>query len=223
MRGPAEGMGHGRHRYGAVLALTLALAIYALSAPDTNAARVIQLFGAGAVLVVAVVTSRAPAMIRWFVATSLGIAVLGAAAAAAFGHPRQTLALGAIAILLATTAAVILAGLARLVGERGVVVQVVLGALAVYVLVGLVFGFAIGAIAKGSAGAYFSSGTDGSQSERIYYSFTTLTTTGFGDLTAATRGGRGLAVLEMLLGQLYLVTVIATLVGNLRAGRAHSA
>jgi hypothetical protein len=213
-------MGQGRHRYGAVLLLTLALAIYALSAPDTNAARVLQLLGAGAVLVVAVVTSRAPALIRWFVATSLAIAVLGAVAAAVFGHPRQTLALGVIALLLATTAAVVLAGLARLVGERGVVVQVVLGALAVYVLVGLVFAFAIGAIAKGSPGPYFTSGGDGSQSERVYYSFTVLTTTGFGDLTAATRGGRGLAVLEMLLGQLYLVTVIATLVGNLRASRA---
>jgi len=42
-----------------------------------------------------------------------------------------------------------------------------------------------------------------------------LTTTGFGDLTARTAPGRALAVLEMLIGQLYLVTVIATLVGNL--------
>jgi len=223
MRGPIQGTGQGRHRYGGVLLLTVALAIYALSAPDTNLARVLQLLGAGAVLVVAVVTSRAPAVIRWFVSTSLGIAVLGAVAAATFGHPRQTLALGVIALLLATTAAVVLAGLARLVGERGVVIQVVLGALAVYVLVGLVFAFAIGAIAKGSPGPYFTSGGDRSQSARVYYSFTVLTTTGFGDLTAATRGGRGLAVLEMLLGQLYLVTVIATLVGNLRASRADQA
>ena len=113
----------------------------------------------------------------------------------------------------------ILSGLARLVGERGVVLQVVLGALAVYVLVGLVFGFVVGAVAAGTDGAYFASGTDATQSARLYYSFTVLTTTGFGDLTAATRGGRALAVLEMLLGQLYLVTVIATLVGNLRSGR----
>ena len=48
-----------------------------------------------------------------------------------------------------------------------------------------------------------------------------LTTTGFGDLTPAAGIGRLLAVLEMLLGQLYLVTVISLLVGNLGRGRGH--
>ena len=49
----------------------------------------------------------------------------------------------------------------------------------------------------------------------MYFSFTVLTTTGFGDLTPATSVGRALAVLEMLGGQLYLVTVIGVLVGGL--------
>jgi hypothetical protein len=216
MRRPAEGSGQGRHRYGAVLLLTLALAVYALNAPETHVARVLELCAAGAVLVVAVITSRAPAAVRWVAAGGLTIAVVGAGIVAAVGHPRATVALTVIAVLLATTVAVILAGLARLVGERGVVLPVVLGALAVYVLVGLVFAFGIGAAAAGLRGSYFASGTDATQSARVYYSFTVLTTTGFGDLTAATRAGRALAVLEMLLGQLYLVTVIATLVGNLR-------
>jgi Ion channel len=213
---PAEGRGHGRHRYGAVLLITLALAVYVLSAPETRLARLLQLLAAGAVLVVAVVTSRAPAVTRWVAGTGLTIAIVGASVATTVGHPRATPAFAVTAILLATSAAVILAGLARLVGERGVVLQVVLGALAVYVLVGLVFAFAIGAAAVGTHGSFFASGTDATQSARAYYSFTVLTTTGFGDLSAATRGGRALAVLEMLLGQLYLVTVIATLVGNLR-------
>jgi hypothetical protein len=41
-----------------------------------------------------------------------------------------------------------------------------------------------------------------------------LTTTGFGDLTAASPLGHALAVLEMLVGQLYLVTVIGILIGS---------
>jgi Ion channel len=213
---PAEGRGRGRHRYGAVLLLTVALAVYVLSAPDTHLARLLQLLAAGAVLLLAVVTSRAPAATRWVAGGVLTIAVVGAGVAATVGHPKATTAFVITAILLATSVAVILAGLWRLVGERGVVLQVVLGALAVYVLVGLVFAFAIGAVAVGGDGWFFASGTDATQSARAYYSFTALTTTGFGDLTAATRGGRALAVLEMLLGQLYLVTVIATLVGNLR-------
>jgi hypothetical protein len=213
---PVEARGHGRHRYGAVLLLTLGLAVYALNAPETRVARVLELLASGAVLIVTVVTSRAPAATRAVAGAVVMIAVVGSVLVATVGHPEPTAALAVTAVLLAATAAVIVPGLARLVGERGVVIQVVLGALAVYVLVGLVFGFAIGAAASGFDGSYFASGTDATQSTRVYYSFTVLTTTGFGDLTAATRGGRALAVLEMLLGQLYLVTVIATLVGNLR-------
>ena len=42
-----------------------------------------------------------------------------------------------------------------------------------------------------------------------------MTTTGFGDLTAAYDLGRSLAVTEALFGQIYLVTVVALIVGNL--------
>jgi hypothetical protein len=55
----------------------------------------------------------------------------------------------------------------------------------------------------------------------VYYSFTVLTTTGFGDLTAVTPVGQALAVVEMLVGQLYLVTVIGVIVGDL-AGRSRA-
>jgi hypothetical protein len=46
-----------------------------------------------------------------------------------------------------------------------------------------------------------------------------MTTTGLGDLTAATRVGRALAVLEMLIGQIYVVVVIGLLVGNVTGRR----
>jgi hypothetical protein len=50
----------------------------------------------------------------------------------------------------------------------------------------------------------------------LYFSFTTLTTVGFGDLTAGSDAGRMLAVMEALLGQLYLVTVVAFIVATRR-------
>jgi hypothetical protein len=211
----AERRGDGRFRYGGVLLVTLAVAIFTLVSPDGRGVRTIELFAAGATLLVAVLTSRAPATTRRAAGLGLTVAVLAAGIAAAVGSPHAALTLAAVALLLAVTVGVILAGLVRLVIERGVVLQAVLGALAVYVLVGLTFGFLVGALATGFAGAYFASGTDAVQSARVYFSFTTLTTTGFGDLTAATRAGRAIAVLEMLVGQLYLVTVIAMLVGNL--------
>ena len=122
--------------------------------------------------------------------------------------------LGATAVLMALTIVVISRGLIRLILDRGVDLTAVFGALTVYLLIGLMFGFLIGLIATAVDSAYFAQGTDGSQSDRVYFSFTTLTTTGFGDLTPRTRPGHALAVLEMLMGQLYLVTVIGILVGN---------
>jgi hypothetical protein len=212
----------GGHRYGAVLLLTLSMATFALVAPDGAAIRVTELVAAGAALLAAMLTAGARPDVRRFAAVSIAVALALAAAAAAAGAPPGVVALAATAVVNATTIVVIVGGLVRLVQDRGVGVQAVFGALAVYLLVGLTFGFFIGAIATGFHGTYFAQGTDGTQSQRLYYSFTVLTTTGFGDLTARTPPGRALAVLEMLIGQLYLVTVIATLVGNLRGRRNSS-
>jgi hypothetical protein len=46
-----------------------------------------------------------------------------------------------------------------------------------------------------------------------YYSFTTLATLGYGDVTPVTAGARALSVLEGITGQLYLAVLIARLVG----------
>jgi voltage-gated potassium channel len=46
-----------------------------------------------------------------------------------------------------------------------------------------------------------------------YYSFTTLTTLGYGDITPVTAGARGMSVVEGMTGQLYLAILIARLVG----------
>ena len=219
MNAAAEVHGAGGFRYGGVLLLTLSVAVFALIAADSGAVRTIELFAAGAALLVAVLTSRAPAATRRLAGAGVAIVVLVGGVTAAFVGPHPALTFAGTTILLAVTAGVILAGLVRLVIERGVVLQAVFGALAVYMLVGLVFAFLIGALATGESTPYFASGTDATQNARVYFSFTALTTTGFGDYTAATRAGRALAVLEMLVGQLYLVTVIATLVGNLRHQR----
>ena len=61
--------------------------------------------------------------------------------------------------------------------------------------------------------------TDGSRALRLYFSYVTLATLGYGDYTPATNLGHMLAVSEALLGQLYLVTVVAVLVTRLRIRR----
>jgi len=95
-------------------------------------------------------------------------------------------------------------------------VRAVTGAVCVYVLIGLLFVFLYGAIAKLGSGDFFAQGTDGTRSLRLYFSFVTLATLGYGDYTPAGSLGRTLAIVEALFGQLYLVTVIAVLVSRMR-------
>jgi Ion channel len=112
-------------------------------------------------------------------------------------------------------------GVARLVTERGVTLRAVLGALTIYLYMGLRFAWAVAFVSAVDSTPYFAQ-PDVGHGDRVYFSFTVMTTTGFGDYTAATSVGHALAVLEMLLGQLYLVTVIGVLVGGL-VGRRRGA
>ena len=191
------------------------MTVFALLAPDARGVRAAEMLAAAVVLMIAVLTSGAPLRTRRAAIVVVALPVGGIAIGALVGSPPVTLTLSVTAFLAAATILVLVGGLARLVLDRGVLVAV-FGALTVYLLVGLMFAYLIGALATGVDGGYFASGTDGTQADRVYFSFTALTTTGFGDFTARTRGGHALTVAEMLIGQLYLVTVIATLVGNLR-------
>jgi hypothetical protein len=103
--------------------------------------------------------------------------------------------------------------LIRLVSERGATLHAIAGALSIYLMLGLLFASVISFIVAVQDEPYFAQG-EVSSGDRVYYSFTVLTTTGFGDYTAATSAGHALAVLEMLAGQLFLVTVIGVLIGH---------
>jgi hypothetical protein len=221
-RRDAGGAGPGErapeYRYGAVFLIVLVLLVFLIVAPTAAWSRAVALALEGTALLVAIATSRARRVVRrrrGWVATICALAgVVGVAGGVV--PPALILAL-AVLIAFAIPLALV-GGLLRLRRERGVTMHVVAGTLAIYLLVGLVFAWAIGFVARVDPAPYFAQGTSGSDSQRVYFSFTALTTTGFGDLTAATPLGRALAVLEMLVGQLYLVTVIGIVVANFRRG-----
>jgi hypothetical protein len=206
----------GRHRYGVVLLLAIAEVVFLIVTPEGAGSRAGSLVIAGGMLIVVVMTSRSARTLRETAAGAVGLVTFGVALLVALHAAPKWLA-GALAIVVVlVTLGQLARGLVRLLRERGVTVQAVAGALAVYLLLGILFGFAIAVAAKAGPHDYFAQGGDGTQSQHVYFSFTAMTTTGFGDLTPATRTGRALAVLEMLTGQIYLVTVISLLVGNLR-------
>jgi hypothetical protein len=97
--------------------------------------------------------------------------------------------------------------------------QTMLGAITAYLMIGMSFAFAYRALGTLGAGPFFGSQGDGTFSQDLYFSFTTLTTTGYGTLVPAANPGQSLAVLEMLIGQLFLVTAVAKVVTIWRPGR----
>jgi Ion channel len=105
--------------------------------------------------------------------------------------------------------------------EGGVTTQTMFGVLCLYLLVGLLFGVGFAVIEELSNDAFFTTGP-AQGDDYLYYSFSTLTTTGYGDLVAATDLGRSLSITEALLGQIYLVTVVALIVSNIRPAASRS-
>jgi hypothetical protein len=205
-------------RYGVVFLLTLTLLVFVIVAPGADWSRAVGVALQCLALLAVVATSRARTGVRRPVAITIaaftGVVVTGEAAGA---FPDAVL-FAISGLLSAAIPLALIGGLMRLVRARGVTPQAVAGALTLYLLLGLVFAWVIGFVAKVDSAQYFAQQANASTSQIVYFSFAVLTTTGFGDLTAATHIGRALAVVEMLLGQLYLVTVIGVLVGNF-AGR----
>jgi Ion channel len=99
-----------------------------------------------------------------------------------------------------------------------VTLEVVFGVLCLYLLLGMFFAFLYGAIGR-IDGTFFAQGVQATAARCLYFSFTTLTTVGYGDVTTASNLGHTLSVSEALLGQIYLVTIVSVIVGNLGMSR----
>jgi Ion channel len=204
----------GQFRYGAVFLLTFAAVVFVIAAPSADWSRAVTVAIESAALVVAIATSRERERVRHRRALAVGIVMVVLLLGVGIGVVSEQLTAILLALVTAAVPVEIVRGLVRLLRERGVTLQAVAGALAIYLSIGLVFAWIISIITHVDSAAYFAQHTNGTEGDRVYFSFTVLTTTGFGDFSAATPVGHALAVIEMLTGQLYLVTVIGLLIGS---------
>jgi len=115
-------------------------------------------------------------------------------------------------LLLATVVAIV----RRVLSFATVTVQSIYAAISAYLILGLMFAAFYGADALLHGGHFFADGRAGDSKTYQYFSFTTLTTLGYGDFTAADNGGRAIAVMEALTGQIFLATLVARLVAAFR-------
>ena len=103
--------------------------------------------------------------------------------------------------------------------QRDVDLETVLGAIDAYLLIGMFFAFVYQAAGAIGSAPFFEGGIDGTVAESLFFSFTTLTTTGYGNLVPASNPGQTFAVMEMLIGQLFLITAVAKVINAWRPAR----
>jgi hypothetical protein len=201
------------HSYWAVLAAIFIVFFLAALLPDTAWALSLIVLMQSATLLIVIWTagwSMTERTLPFAIATTAGTA----AAINFLQGETLTTVLGIAAGLLTITIAFAIARGA--VAQNEVNSRSVAGAICVYMLFGMLFMFAYGVIAAVDHAPFFAQGTDGTRPIRLYFSYVTLATLGYGDYTPASNLGHALAVLEALIGQLYLVTVVAVVVTRLR-------
>ena len=115
--------------------------------------------------------------------------------------------------LILSLAAILL--VRRVISQPEINGQSIYGVLSAYMIIGLIFSAVYVAMWKFS-GSFFVAGEKPNTQNFQYFSFTTLTTLGYGDFTAAGDGGRAVAVLEAIIGQMFLATLVARLVAGFR-------
>jgi hypothetical protein len=158
--------------------------------------------------------------VRGGAAVSVALVVATAVEAATGGIDRATLSLAEALLVAVAPPAILMGVIRRLKATRAVTVEAVVGVLSVYMLLGMCFAFLYGAIDRIGSGDFFAHGGTATVSTLQYFSFTTLATVGYGDYTAASNLGHTLSVSEAILGQVYLVTVVSLIIGNLGRRRA---
>ncbi len=200
------------YRFGLVLLLLLATFTF-LAAGLTGAwTGVVAVLLQGATLLAALSASQVPrGLVRLAALVTVAALVLAATAPTSGTEPSGLAAL--LSALLVGLAPVAIAW--SIVRRRHIDVQTVLGALCIYVLLGMVWAFSFAAIGAFGSEPFFAQEASPTSASYLYFAYVTLTTVGYGDLTANGNLGRALAVLDALLGQIYLVTVVALLVSRL--------
>ncbi len=208
------------HSYGFVLVLIFASFLFTAAGPEDHSwSQSLLLILQSATLVAALWTSGLAHTAGRFAVVLAGASVAVAAVQILSDGDVLTGATGLLNALLVVAIAVVVA--VGIFDQRSVNKQSVLGAICIYLLIGMLFTFVYGAAAALGSGDFFAQGTDGTPSLRLYFSYVTLATLGYGDYTAAGDLGHTMAITEALLGQIYLVTVVAVIVGRLhRPARA---
>jgi hypothetical protein len=207
-----------RDAFGLVFALVLTTYVLTSLLENRGWSAVILTAATSATSIVALTSSHAkPGFVRsaiWLSALTIGLAAI----AAASGNRIWLNFASLIQIGLLTVA--MAAVLRRVVTTADVGSRTILGAISVYTVLGILFTFVYGTVERIQGSPFFEGVAHPSGSDFLFFSYTTLTTTGYGDLVPGGQPGRMISGLEMMIGQVFLVTLVAGLVSLWRPGEA---
>jgi Ion channel len=205
-----------RDAFGLVLVLVLVTYVLASLLSNRGWPAVILTIATSATSVIALTSSHArPRLVRSAIALS-GLTI-GLAAIAAISGDRTWLNVASV-VQITLLAIAMGAVLRRVVTTAEVGSRTILGAISVYTVLGILFTFLYGTIERIQGGAFFEGVPHPAGNDFLFFSYTTLTTTGYGNLVPGGQPGRMLAGLEMMIGQIFLVTLVAGLVSLWRPG-----
>jgi hypothetical protein len=208
--------------YGLVLILILITFVVTMTLPPKGAGGRVAAIAVAAVTAAVAFRSSDVRPARQRLAGVVATASFAAAVIAEVLPSNRLLgiAFGAVAILLAVASGTILR---RVITSVRVDFRTILGAISVYTLFGVLFAFLYLGVDRWLDGDFFTGVAHPHSSDYVFFSYTTLTTTGYGNLIPAENVGQSLAVFEMLIGQIFLVTLVAGLVSLWRPGSGRNA
>lgn len=196
----------------ALLVLTYVLCAAQDTADPSPSAFVVQLFTVAVVLRVTDAHRRVQ-HIAWIVLAVGGIAATLVAVLDLGGHSLD------VALSAASTLAFLIAPVAIIrhqVRRRGLNAEALLAAISAYALVGMFFALVYNLVALLTVVPTFGPHVVDSLSSQLFFSFTTLTTTGYGNIVPVSSVVQGIAVAEAITGQLFLITAVARIMRGSR-------
>jgi hypothetical protein len=205
-----------RDAFGLVFVLVLVTYVLTSLLENRGWSAVVLVLATSATSVVALVSAHAsPRLVRaalWLSALTIVLAAL-----AAVSDNRDWLSLSSV-VQISLLAIAMGAVLHRVVMTPDVGSRTILGALSVYAVLGILFTFLYGTVERIQGGTFFEGVAHPSGSDFLFFSYTTLTTTGYGNLVPGGQPGRLISGIEMMAGQIFLVTLVAGLVSLWRPG-----
>jgi len=209
-------------RFGLVLALT-AISVSLLALVDLDDPRadlrsavgwLIVSFTVGISLLVALRASGVTRPWQRLADIFIGLTLVAAVTFAVLDQfVEQALSLNSGRLSLIWVAIAVLSPLVvlrRVLSQQAVTFQTLAGALSVYLFIAIAFYYLFLEVQRFGSVPFF--GVEESTSSFMYFSLVTMTTVGYGDLAAVSDFGRYLATSEAIVGQVFLVTIVARLV-----------